>query len=251
MFIRALRKHMPEPVKKVARRLLGPPAKDYRGHLFDELVVRLAGKRPARILEIGPKDGFDTARLLSLKPDQLLMIDLADKAANNDIWYPKLARPGVELRYGNFMYEPWVEDLEPFDIVWCTGVLYHNPEQLRMIARLFDLTRLGGLMVLESATARRRFLGNENCVELWYPPPEGATKKKYHISSNVTHLPSRKAIESWMSMVGFVDNRLSNAHRLQGRKLARTRAAFIAERGANPGSYYGVRGHDFQIGKAR
>jgi SAM-dependent methyltransferase len=251
MISRVLRDHAPESIKKLARSLLGAPAKDYRGHLFDELVTRLAGKRPARILEIGPKDGLDTARLLTLRPDQLLMIDLADKSVNNDVWYAKLARPGLELRYGNFMYESWVDDLEPFDIVWCTGVLYHNPEQLRMVARLFDLTRPDGLLVLESATARRRWLADENCIEIWYPPPEGAVKRKYHISSNVTHLPSRKAIESWLAMTGFTDIRASGAHRLQSRALARTRAAFIAERGPTPGNYYGVGGHDFRIGKSR
>src|SRR3989442_11286959 len=34
--------------------------------------------------------------------------------------------------------------LEPFDVVWCTGVLYHNPEQLRMVRRLSDLLKPGG-----------------------------------------------------------------------------------------------------------
>ncbi|MBI1245713.1 MAG: methyltransferase domain-containing protein [Alphaproteobacteria bacterium] len=251
MIARLLRAHTPESVKNVARRLFGAPAKDYRGHLFDELVARLAGKRPLRILEIGPKDGLDTARLLTLAPEQMLLVDLEDKRAENDVWLPKLARPGLEIRYGNLMYEPWVDDLEPFDLVWCTGVLYHNPEQLRMVARLFDLTRPGGLLVLESATARRRFLANENCVEIWYPSPQGAVKRKYHISSNVTHLPSRKAIESWMAMSGFIDIRTSAALRLQSRALARDRAAFIAERGTVPGSYYGVGGHDFRIGKSR
>jgi SAM-dependent methyltransferase len=246
-----LRRLAPEPVKKIARRMFGPPARDYRGFLFDELVERLAGRRVARILEIGPKDGLDTARLLTLAPDQMLMVDLEDKREGNDIWYPKLARPGLELRYGNIMYESWVDDLEPFDLVWCTGVLYHNPEQLRMISRLFDLTRVGGLLVVESATARRRFMANENCVEIWYPPPTGAAKKKYHISSNVTHLPSRKALESWLALTGFGDIRLSSALRRQNRRLARTRAAFIAERGVVPGVYYSVRGHDYRIGKSR
>ncbi|MBT7665825.1 MAG: hypothetical protein HN608_12970, partial [Rhodospirillaceae bacterium] len=48
-----------------------------------------------------------------------------------------------------------LDDLLPFDLIWCTGVLYHNPEQLRMIARLFDWTAAGGHLVLETATAPR------------------------------------------------------------------------------------------------
>lgn len=245
-----LRRHSPEPVKALARRLFGAPAKDYRGYLFDELVARLGGKRPRRILEIGPKDGFDTARLLTLRPDHLLMIELQDKAKTVDTWYPKIAAPNVELRFGNFMYENWVGALEPFDVVWCTGVLYHNPEQLRMVARLFDLTRPGGLLVIESSTARRRSLVDENCVEIWIPPPSPAVRKKLHITTNVTHLPSRKAVHSWLELVGFLNIQSSNALRAQSRALARVRAAFIAERGPVAGIYYKVHGHAFVIGKS-
>ena len=56
--------------------------------------------------------------------------------------------------------------LEPFDVVWCTEVLYHNPKQLRMVKLLFDLVHKSGILVIESATARRRNLRDENCVEI-------------------------------------------------------------------------------------
>lgn len=246
-----LRSIVPESAKVLARRYLGPPAKDYRGYLFDDLVAELGGVKPARVLEIGPKDGKDTARLLSLDPGHLLLVDLEDKKPYIDAWLPALARPNLELRYGNVMYDAWIEALEPFDVVWCTGVLYHNPEQLRMLAKLRALLAPRGVLVVESATARRRSLRDENCVEIWYPPPQGAIKKRYHISSNVTHVPSRKAIESWLHLVGFDGVRLSDCHRQQSRALARTRAAFLARRGETAGGYYGVGGHDFAVGLSR
>jgi SAM-dependent methyltransferase len=250
-YIREFGRNLPAPVKQAIRSVLGWSEKSYRSHLFDELVAALGGVRPLRILEIGPKDGQDTRRLLTLKPDMLQLIELEDKSGNIDAWYPSVAGPNVALRYGNFMYEPWADELEPFDVVWCAGVLYHNPEQLRMVAKLFDLTRLGGLLVIESATARRRFLRDENCVEIWYPPPDREVKKKFHISSNVSHVPSRKALETWLKLVGFADIRASQSHRNQSRALARSRAAFIARRGNTPGVYYAVRGHNYQIGRSR
>src|SRR5262245_17997209 len=70
-------------------------------------------------------------------------------------------------------------------------VLYHNPEQLRMIRRLWDLLKPGGVLVLESAVTRRRALLGENCVEIISPPSE-AVMKKYHLSLNITHLPSSR-----------------------------------------------------------
>jgi SAM-dependent methyltransferase len=249
--LHALRRRVPEPLKKVIRRARGWTGRDYRDLLFDEVAARIAGRRALRILEIGPKDGKDTAHLLTLDPAHLLLIDLEDKKDEIEQWYPKIARPSLTLRYGNLMYESWVEELEPFDLVWCTGVLYHNPEQLRMISKLFDLTKPGGLLVIESATARRRALRDENCVELWYPPPDAAIKRKHHISGNVTHLPSRKAIESWLALAGFEEIRLSDCHRRQSRALARVRAAFVATRGDKAGIYYSVRGHHYEVGKSR
>ena len=31
--------------------------------------------------------------------------------------------------------------LGKFDLIWCTGVLYHNPEQLRMLKKIIQPTR--------------------------------------------------------------------------------------------------------------
>lgn len=246
-----LRRNLPEVLKAAVRRRVGGATKDYRQHLFDDLVAELGGAKPARILEIGPKDGKDTARLLQLDPDRLLLVDLEDKKALVESWYAKLERPNLELRYGNVMYDDWIAKAQPFDLIWCTGVLYHNPEQLRMIAKLRALLVPRGILVVESATARRRWLREENCVEIWYPPPQGETKRRYHISSNVTHLPSRTAIESWLHLAGFEDIRLSDCHRKQSRSLARDRAAFIARRSERPGIYYAVGGHDFAVGLSR
>ena len=53
-----------------------------------------------------------------------------------------------------------------FDLIYFTGVLYHNPEQLRFIQKLYDKLNYGGVLVLESATTRKRKLINENVVEI-------------------------------------------------------------------------------------
>jgi len=128
---------------------------DYREYLFAELKERLQDKRPLNILEIGPRDGVDTARLLSLSPQRLVLVDLPDKEERVRRWMEPLNAPTLELVIGNIMYDDACSTLGEFDIVWCTGVLYHNPEQLRMVRRLYDFVRPGGLLAIESATARR------------------------------------------------------------------------------------------------
>ena len=51
------------------------------------------GATPARILEIGPKDGKDTLRLLGLGPEALVLIDLPRMQATNEAWLRELDDP--------------------------------------------------------------------------------------------------------------------------------------------------------------
>ncbi|HZT27592.1 MAG TPA: class I SAM-dependent methyltransferase [Pseudolabrys sp.] len=238
------------PVRAI-RKIRGVKA-DYREFLFDDLVIALSGERPARVLEIGPKDGLDTRRLVNLSPNLITLAELPDKRSTVEQWLPHITGAKLEVLYGNVMYDEAFESLQPFDVVWCTGVLYHNPEQLRFIRQLFDLTRPGGRLVLESATARRPNTRNENCIELWFPPDEMASGR-YHIATNVTHLPSRRAIEAWLTMVGFTDIQQSRCHSRVTLSLGRDRAAFLARRPIEPTTqtmYYQNVG-DYPVGRAR
>jgi SAM-dependent methyltransferase len=242
-----------DAVVRVARRL-GAPTPDYREILFHELQQRLGGACPTRVLEVGPRDGEDTRRLLSLSPEKLVLVDLPDKEERVRQWLDAMQVSNVELIIGNIMYDRQCEELEPFDLLWCTGVLYHNPEQLRMIRRLFDMLKPGGILILESATARRRHLRDDVCVEIWNGIDK-AEHRRHHVSTNVTHLPSRLAIKGWMEMVGFKDIQLSHSHSKVLRQLRKTRAAFIARKpgenaNAQSSTYYHIAGLDYAIGKS-
>jgi SAM-dependent methyltransferase len=241
-------------LKRLAKRLLGyGTGADYRAVLFSELRTYLGATAPRRILEIGPKDGQDTRRLLQLGPERLTLIDLPRMKETNERWLRDVDAPALEYISANVMYSDAVQSLDPYDVVWCTGVLYHNPEQLRMIRLLSDLLKPGGVLVLESATIRRRSLRDQNCVEILYPPSE-AVKRKYHISLNVTHLPSARAVEAWLGMVGFERIVRAGCHRSASAALARARAAYLATKPvtARSGAYYELSGEEgFEVGRAR
>jgi len=240
-------------LKSLVKQMIGWTSVDYRAALFEELRTYLNGSHPARILEIGPKDGHDTRRLLQLKPDVLTLIDLPRMKETNESWLCEMDASSIQYISANFMYSDRMETLEPYDFIWCTGVLYHNPEQLRMVKKLYDLMKPGGVLVLESATARGSKLRHLNCVEIVYPPSE-ELKKQCHISKNITHLPSAQAIASWMGMVGLQNIVLSSCHSKVSRPLARTRAAFLGTKPLEPvaGTYYNLGGEEgFIIGKAR
>lgn len=226
---------------------------DYREALFQELCAYLNGSRPRRVLEIGPKDGQDTHRLLRLEPETLTLIDLPQMRETNEKWLQDIDRSRIQYMSANFMYsEAVAELLETYDCVWCTGVLYHNPEQLRMIGRLYDVLKPGGVLVLESAVTRRRKLRNENCVEIIYPPSE-TQKRRYHLSTNVTHLPSARAVASWLAMVGFQRIVPSAYYQKVYARLVRRGAAYMATKPLDRrvGTYYSFAGDEgYEIGKA-
>lgn len=224
---------------------------DYRAVLFQELQALLNGKAPTAVLEIGPRDGEDTVRLLSLGPQRMTLVDLPDKEVRVRKWMQDL-NISAELIVGNVMYDDECMALGQFEVVWCTGVLYHNPEQLRMVRRLYDLVAPGGFLVIESATARRRATRDENCVEIWHNIDKSVHRAN-HVSKNVTHLPSRKAIAAWLQMVGFEAIQTSACHRAVTRGLAADRAAFIAQRPLQEktAGYYSFIGLNYDIGKAR
>ncbi len=208
----------------------------YRKYLFDDLL----NKNPEgyfenkRILEIGPRDGLDTFRLEKLKPREIVIFDLPDKTQNNLKWMEKL---NVDFKFieKNFMYLSKNEyaELGKFDLIYFTGVLYHNPEQLKFIYKLYEKLNNNGSLVLESATTRKRSLVNKNIVEIYFP-------KTYRDTSTVTHLPSKKAINSWLQMVGFNNIFISNCYDFENLNIKKFRHAVIAikKNDDRPSVYY-------------
>ena len=190
-------------IKKVFIKLLKEEKSDdtyaYRDYLFKELIESYGKEyfNQKRILEIGPKDGEDTFRLEDLNPSELVLVDLADKEEENNKWINKL-KCNFKFIQGNFLYfsQKEYEELGKFDLIYFTGVLYHNPEQLRFLQKLHEKLNFGGVLVLESATTRNKKLINENAVEVLFP-------ETYRNTTTVSHLPSKKAIVSWLNMVGF------------------------------------------------
>ena len=140
-----------------------------------------------------------------------------------------------------------------FDLVWCTGVLYHDSEQLRMIRRLFDTLKPEGVLVLETATARRLFSRFGCGVEIWHGE-SACQHRRHHVSRNVTHLPSRKAVRAWLSLVGFQSVKASSCFWRTSLGLHFNRAAFLARKPKSEesqvGIYYAHAGLAYAVGKS-
>ena len=198
----------------------------YRHYLFNELVQGYPDRyfEGKRVLEIGPRDGEDTFRLETLNPNEIIIFDLPDKTENNLPWLKKLKIKHTFIE-DNFMYikESELNKLGKFDLIYFTGVLYHNPEQLRFLQKLYEKLNYNGALVLESATTRKILLRNKNVVEILYP-------NTYRETTTITHLPSGKAIQSWLQMVGFKNIFISNCYKHENYNVKDTRFACIAKK---------------------
>lgn len=243
-FVKALyQKMIPLPLRHHLYKIRNPssPVQPeplmYRVALFHELLNIAGGDyfNGSRLLEIGPKDGLDSKRLASLSPQELVMIDLPEKRQGNEAWLNEIDCPSKYIE-ANFMYMPVLEyeALGRFKLIWCTGVLYHNTEQLRMLRKLYHLLDVGGYLVLESATLRlAKSLRQGAYVEIHYP-------NTYRDTGTITHLPTANAIKAWLVMSGFQDIHDSDCYRSHNRNLLGQRYACISRKNNedDSGVYY-------------
>lgn len=217
--------------KAIDKLVLGNNRTNYRAALHSDL-CKLHSSRLAqgcKILEIGSRDGEDTNRLLTFNPSELHLLDLPGGEQAMQPWFKEICHNlAVRNVEGNLAYDKLFKPAY-FDLIWCTGVLYHNTEQLRFLRHLYDLLCPTGILVLESATIKNPKLRNLKVVEVVYPLDEHI-KKRYHLSSNITHLPSKKTILTWMEMLGFENIFESNCFKAQSFFLGQDRAAFICNR---------------------
>lgn len=203
----------------------------YRAFLFQDLLA-VWGTRPAprRVLEIGPRDGQDTWRTAIAWPQtQITLVDLPERELDSVIWLAQVTEY-LQRQGGRLIYTPGDILTLPlqgrYDLIWCTGVLYHNKEQYAILKKLYEALNPNGVFVVETAVIRNPFLRWFNCVQVLWPFSQ-RVKQWYHLSARVTHLPSKKAIRSWMEMAGFREITLSTCHRRVSWRLAMNRVAYV------------------------
>ncbi len=205
----------------------------YRYYLFEELKDIYGSDTffEKKILEIGPKDGEDTLRLRSLNPASITLIDLPllnDENHHLNKYYKEFLKPNLEklnvkskLIFANFNYlkKEEYDELGKFDLIWFTGVLYHNPEQLKMLKKLYNLLNQEGVLVMETSTTRNTKLINQTAIEI-------EVGGQYHF-------PTRKAVHLLLKMVGFDEIYQSKCFNKENYNKNNIRLAVFAQKKKN------------------
>jgi hypothetical protein len=170
-------------------------------------VERLRG---GRILEIGPKYGIHSLWIdQNLEPSELVFVDFAADKALHDEWVPKLRCPH-RFVYGD-LREAHLLELEPFDIAFFLGVLYHSVYHFALLSTLNRATRLGGLMLLETSYDARP----DACLDLVW---QGGSRKAKAVPS-LDAVRLMLAWTGWRKVTRFADYRPSS-----------TEAVFLCEK---------------------
>ncbi len=120
-----------------------------------EDLVAGRGWKGKRILEVGPKYGTHALWIDEhLRPSELVFCDFRADRQLHERWEGRLRSPHRWV-YGDLRSADGLLDLEPFDVVFFLGVLYHSAFHLPLLGMLNRVTRLGGEMLLETTVDPR------------------------------------------------------------------------------------------------
>ena len=174
-------------------------------------VLDVARFRGARVLEVGPKYGLH-ARWIDeqLQPAELVFNDFESDRHLHEEWADDLRSPH-RFVYGDLRTADELLELEPFDLVFFLGVLYHSANHLELLRMLNRVTKLGGAMLLESTVDTR-----DDAVVRYRWPPDSAKAKA---------VPSVAALRMQLAWTGW-----RKARRFMDYRPGTTEALFLVEK---------------------
>lgn len=167
--------------------------------------------RGARILEVGPKYGVHALWIdEQLAPSELVFSDFASDQHLHAKWVDSLASPH-RFVYGDLREARELLELEPFDLVFFLGVLYHSIHHLPLLGMLNRVTKPGGTMLFETTIDSRP----DAVLRLRWPPETGKAKA----------IPSVQAVRLELAWTGW-----RKVTRFTGYRPGTSEALFLCEK---------------------
>jgi SAM-dependent methyltransferase len=174
-------------------------------------VLEVEHFRGARILEVGPKYGLHSRWIdRELEPSELVFSDFASDQHLHAEWVDSLMRPH-RFVYGDLRDARELLDLEPFDLVFFLGVLYHSIHHLPLLGMLNRVTKPGGSMLFETTIDPRP----DAVLRLRWPPESGKAKA----------VPSLQAVRLELAWTGW-----RTVTRFTGYRPGSSEALFLCEK---------------------
>jgi len=174
-------------------------------------VLEIDRFRGLRVLEVGPKYGVH-ARWIDekLEPSELVFSDFASDQHLHAKWVDGL-HSKHRFVYGDLRDARELLELEPFDLVFFLGVLYHSIHHLPLLGMLNRVTKAGGSMLLETTVDSRP----DALVRLRWHPDTGKAKG----------VPSIQAVRLELAWTGW-----RKVRRFTGYRPGTSEALFLCEK---------------------
>ena len=168
-------------------------------------VVDVGRFRGARVLEVGPKYGVH-ARWIDreLRPSELVFSDFESDSSLHAAWVGSLENPH-RFVYGDLREADELLELEPFDLVFFLGVLYHSIHHLPLLGMLNRVTRPGGTMLFETTVD---------------PRPDALVRLRWPENGKAKGVPTVQAVRlelawtGWRKVTRFTDYRSGSSEAL-------------------------------------
>ena len=168
-------------------------------------VVDVERFRATRVLEVGPKYGAH-ARWIDreLQPSELVFSDFMSDTHLHATWVDSLACPH-RFVYGDLRRADELLELEPFDLVFFLGVLYHSIHHLPLLGMLNRATKPGGTMLFETTID---------------PRPDALVRLRWPENGKAKGVPTIQAVRlelawtGWRKVTRFTDYRPGSSEAL-------------------------------------
>ena len=144
--------------------------------------------RGARVLEVGPKYGVHARWIdAELRPSELVFSDFASDQHLHAKWVDSLTCPH-RFVYGDLKEARELLDVEPFDLVFFLGVLYHSIHHLPLLGMLNRVTKPGGAMLFETTVD---------------PRPDALVRLRWPENGKAKGVPSVQAVRLELAWTGW------------------------------------------------
>lgn len=166
---------------------------EWRSHMkWDRISPMIPRKPNMRVADVGCSNGYFLHKLSLLNPEIAIGFDPVERC-----WL-QFALLQAILQTPNLAFVPMgVLSLNAFpqffDFISCMGVIYHQRDQALAVRRLYDATRSGGHVLLESLVV-------PHDEPLTISPPNRYAKMR-----NAWTIPSAASLETLFGAAGFKD----------------------------------------------
>jgi tRNA (mo5U34)-methyltransferase len=171
---------------------------EWRSHMkWERVSPMIPGRAGMRIADVGCSNGYFLYKLSTLHPEIAIGFDPVERC-----WL-QFALLQSMLRVPNLAFLPigiLALDSFPsfFDFILCMGVIYHQRDHALAVKKLYDATRPGGHVLLESLVV-------PTDEPLTITPPDRYAKMR-----NAWTMPSAQSLKALFVNAGFKDVRVES-----------------------------------------